>query len=720
MSKLLPFLLVLGALLAGCKHIAIDHDHPDREWFEAASHDELSGYIEASTNSPLAYYERGKRYAELGRYPEALLDGETCIERWPRHVNGYWLRGWLLSEQQAYENALLDYNKAVELAPDERRLYIQRGGIHIKLDEVHLALSDFNRAIELDQTDYFPYLMRGIIYFGAILNPERAEADFSKSIELWPESSFTFLMRGGLYYWLQKDDLALADFNSAIELEPDRADGYLSRATLYYRQKDAENALADYQKVYELEPSMYGVLKRVGDLFVMTGELDAATDAYRGMLYWYGRQDDPFSSVKLAAPSIEMPQANRAEVLKVYPESDELYVAWAKLSYDNQNYKDALALVDRGIELNPENMDLILFRGAIRGVLEDQGGALRNINRAIEMNPVYAMSYISRAAVQHQYGQPRLAIEDYTKAIELSGEVAFIYYLRAGAYSDFRLYDFAKADHDKSVELSNGNIVYRRARSFFYEKNGRPDRALDYYNSEIEACSDSYLPYAERGAFFKRTKRYDEALADYTIAIEKALEFGVSAKKLRSCYLDRSGIFLALEKNESALKDATAAVECTAGEDYFAYSKRAIVNDNLNQSRMALADYKKAIELNPNDEKSRYYRAGLLYRMKRYDEALEEYSVLISRELGKDAIYWQALRGRAEIFVLRGEFEKAIQDMDEILIHDPTKQDLIERRRVIAEYAGIAGSPIPGMLLLEKIGRTIPTSGSVCSMERGL
>lgn len=695
MSKFIHCSMVLGALLCGCQHRAVDSGNPDQVWFESASLEELNSYIYVNTNSPFAYFDRGRRNAELGRYAEVLLDSVTCIERWPENAHGYWLRGWLLNEQQVYGEALADYNKAVERAPDKCELYIQRGDIYINLNEANLALSDFNKAIELDQDDYYPYLMRGIIYYGSILNPTQAESDFSKAIRLWPESSYSYLMRGNLYYWLQKDDLALADFDRVVELMPDHTDGYQSRAALFYRQKNLKGALADYLKMVDLDPTIYRVMKRIGDIYVLQGRTDEAIEVYKEFMFWYGRLDDPFSNIEASGPSIEIPQTNRDEVLKHYPECDELYFEWSNISLAEKDYESALSLVNRGIELNPENMDMILFGGIIRSVLGDQAGALKDISRAIGMNPVYAMGYVGRGTI---HGSSVLAVEDYTKAISLCDEIAFFYYLRAEVYSELGQCDFALADYDKAVELGAGSSKYRRARAFFYEKIGQYDLAMNYFDAQIAEQPDSYLPYVARAGYYQRQKRHTESISDFMAVIEKAPASGVSAHNLALHYLNRADAYIELGEVEKALLDATIAVDLSDGKNGYALMRRGSIYKQNEQVELALADYDRALEIDPDDRYAHYYRAQALYSLMRFEHALEEYDFIIENDIMPEGYEHLAVWGRAENYVQLGRYEEAIEDMDDLLIEYPTRQDLIDRRKEIADHAGIKESSISGLL----------------------
>ena len=62
---------------------------------------------------------------------------------------------------------------------------------------------------------------------------------------------------------------------------------------------------------------------------------------------------------------------------------------------------------------------------------------------------------------------------------------------------------------------------------------------------------------------------------------------------------------------------------------------------------------------------------------------------------------WWVYRWRAEAFVRQGEYQKAVDDLDELLLEFPTDQAVIDRRNEIAEITQIPESVISGMLEFE-------------------
>ena len=77
-------------------------------------------------------------------------------------------------------------------------------------------------------------------------------------------------------------------------------------------------------------------------------------------------------------------------------------------------------------------------------------------------------------------------------------------------------------------------------------------------------------------------------------------------------YFDRGRAHYQLGKSEDALADFTAAIRLQTGSATFSYTWRGFVYDDLKNYDRALADYDKAIRLDPRDGEP-YYVRGVTY-----------------------------------------------------------------------------------------------------------
>jgi len=82
---------------------------------------------------------------------------------------------------------------------------------------------------------------------------------------------------------------------------------------------------------------------------------------------------------------------------------------------------------------------------------------------------------------------------------------------------------------------------------------------------------------------------------------------------------------------------------------------------------LALADFNKVIELNPEDSDA-YYNRGLTYKnRKNYDRAIDDYSVAIKL----DSRYVDAYNNRGNVYGRKGEYKAAITDFNQTITLSP-------------------------------------------------
>src|SRR5262249_16859685 len=135
-----------------------------------------------------------------------------------------------------------------------------------------------------------------------------------------------------------------------------------------------------------------------------------------------------------------------------------------------------------------------------------------------------------------------------------------------------------------------------------------------------------------------------------------------------------------------------AAVDCLTEwlklqpEHVQALTWRGQALELLRRHDQALADYRKAIVVDPDAEEARLRLADLLTNFRRGKDALEHYESLQPRHPSSPKVLLGLARCRREL----GQSEEAQQVLDELLAHDPEDfLALAERGRLALE----AGDP---------------------------
>lgn len=94
--------------------------------------------------------------------------------------------------------------------------------------------------------------------------------------------------------------------------------------------------------------------------------------------------------------------------------------------------------------------------------------------------------------------------------------------------------------------------------------------------------------------------------------------------------------------------------------------------------------YTKTLQANPQDMKARRVRASAYRHLGRYEEAIQDYSVLIEQDYRNKKLYCH----RGVCFSKCEDYEQALQDLNTALTMDPTMRDaLFEKGRILYELS---------------------------------
>ncbi|MCZ8039749.1 MAG: tetratricopeptide repeat-containing serine protease family protein, partial [Microcystis sp. LE17-20A] len=191
--------------------------------------------------------------------------------------------------------------------------------------------------------------------------------------------------------------------------------------------------------------------------------------------------------------------------------------------------------------------------------------------------------------------------------------------------------------------LQKQSVVYRYLENY--------EQALTVINQAISLVPNNPNSYNEKLAVLYQLKRYDEGLA----AINQAINLAPRA----AWYLNRGLLYSDLQKYELALSDYNKAIDINPNYAK-AYNNRGFLYHNQQKYELALSDYNKAIDINPNYALA-YNNRGLLYHnQQKYELALSDYNKAIDIN-PNDAL---AYVNRGVVYALTREFPKALADAE--------------------------------------------------------
>ncbi len=206
-------------------------------------------------------------------------------------------------------------------------------------------------------------------------------------------------------------------------------------------------------------------------------------------------------------------------------------------------------------------------------------------------------------------------------------------------------------------ELSRVARSYLLLGLSWYDK-GNQRQAIKAYSKAIETDPDYTTAWVNRGLSHALRGRYSKALADFETALQQD-PANMQAFYFRAFAHEKEGRY------RLAVEDYTRALDLADGDTEAAtiLHHRGLAYREMKNTEQALADYDRALSLNPAYVDA-YFSRGLLYhKMDRTDAAIADYSRVI--DLKPD--HAEAFHNRGLLYQKTGTDHLAIRDYNQAI-----------------------------------------------------
>jgi tetratricopeptide (TPR) repeat protein len=130
----------------------------------------------------------------------------------------------------------------------------------------------------------------------------------------------------------------------------------------------------------------------------------------------------------------------------------------------DEQYDEALALLDQSIEINPSFAEAFYNRGLTYYSQNDMDRAIEDFDRSLELGFDDALLYRNRGNAHSRKGDVEGALSDYAQAIALEPEDGGVYLNRGQVYENTRQKELAKADYQTVLTLACDEWIKEEAR----------------------------------------------------------------------------------------------------------------------------------------------------------------------------------------------------------------------------------------------------------------
>lgn len=247
------------------------------------------------------------------------------------------------------------------------------------------------------------------------------------------------------------------------------------------------------------------------------------------------------------------------------------------------------------------DLDHCKFVGEIGKADESIAACDRVINDAKVTAQNRAAAFSSRCGWWWFKKNPDRALSDCNEAVRTDSSNAAAFLNRGNAYLSKSDMEHAFADFNSALRLDPKNAWAYVERGNLYRNKGDLDHALADLNESIRLDPSYALAVYFRGDLYRGTGDFSRAMADMNEAIRLDRNYAPA-------YFTRGRLSYMLGNNPAALEDFTKSIKFDA-EDATAYFNRGVAYYVIGgRTPDAVADFKKAAELNPKDAYAALWR----------------------------------------------------------------------------------------------------------------
>jgi tetratricopeptide (TPR) repeat protein len=447
---------------------------------------------------------------------------------------------------------------------------------------------------------------------------------------------------------------AFAAINQVSVPQSSRPEMLRLRAAIEAGSGNIDAANKDLQEALSLAPSNVNSLLNYASLQWKIGQKQAAEDTFAKVLDLDHNNRTALSSLGYLAR--DKGDAKLAEnffkrAVNAHPKDYEPYLALGDLYTAGQNYHAAETNYEEAYRRMPSNAMIIA------------GGA----NAALEAhNPELAKHWLDRAtgkmndsAQVNRERERYLTLKgDYSESAKLGYKVLeTLPHDREGVvYLAYDLYYLNRYDEalalitkyepilpdDKDLPLVDGNI---------HAHNGQLREALDDYTLALQHDPKMATGYVNRGFVLNDLHEAGKAVPDFQTAIQLQRDYG-------EAHLGLAFADLQLHRPKPALSQLEVAQKIL-GKSHAWHLARAEAFRQEQDFTHAETEYKIALQETPNDLTTQLAYADTLYRLRRYEQALNALQGAQTLSATDARVY--ALR--AEIHAREGAREDAMHDI---------------------------------------------------------
>ncbi len=338
------------------------------------------------------------------------------------------------------------------------KVLLTEGQTALEKADYQTAVELFNKVLAKDSTIIQAHYQRGVAYF-YLSAYDVAKIDFEFTVKKNPKFPDAWNFLGLSKSYIGDLPGAMEDFSKAIKLDPKFAEALLNRGSGYLEQNENDKAFDDFNKAAKLSPNNPEILFNRANAYKAKGDLANAIIDYK----------------KAADLGI-----------KTY----DLYYRMGNCYYQQKNYNEAVNSYSAGLQLEPDNLDLLNNRAVALNdagrIIESQRDreTLKAITNVIHI-PIEQLNFVERTDTPKMFS---LKVPETWSFKEDNGTIV--------------ISDKPENESKKSSVMGSITLALHLGDSLGFKD---PQELMIWWDQKLTKSGDNYLHYYFRS---KKDKPY--------------------------------------------------------------------------------------------------------------------------------------------------------------------------------------------------------------------
>lgn len=600
----------------------------------------------------LKYLESGRRYAEKGKYPEAVIQFRNALQMDAGYAAAHYQLAQVYMKLQQWTPAYNELSRTVELQPENYPAHIDLANLLIAGHEFRQAQGEADLLLQ-KQSDNPAAHVAAANLFAAQEDFAPATQELKKAIALAPGRWEPYENLAALQMRMNQPELAEENFIKATEMNPKASAPLLALASYYQAQSRFPEAEQGIQRAIAADPNNFDARADLVRLFMSEGKKSEAEQFAKRVSHDFPRDSAAYRMLGdfyFAVGNFDGAIAEYGALYREHPHDIQVKKNYVQLLIIKDRLNEAEKLDSEILKGNPNDVEGLIDRGQIELREGNTKASTNTLQTALRDDPTNGLAYYHLGVALDSMGNSPEAENAWQSAVRFRPDLSEAHLALAKAALREGDMPALQQSADQVIRLQPASPDGYAMRAFSYISRGQFERAEQDAAQAITVAPQSPIGYLQMGNLNLARKRYADAEAQYRLALDRDPKSIDALTGVMNTYLaqnQREKAFSVVEAQTSKNPDNSAFYDLL-GTAEFDYRKTSADVD------AAESNLRKSAELDKNNADA-WAKLGQVQAAK---GATEDALVTVQRAL-------QLSPRVTALYVLDGRLHESKQDWQE-------------------------------------------------------